>query len=46
MQFAGFQPILESCALLVEAFGHAGGPDQARNNWLMVKLGHQNDCSL
>ncbi|KAJ6336168.1 hypothetical protein OIU78_012720 [Salix suchowensis] len=27
-QFAGFQPSLEPCALLVEAYGHTGDPDQ------------------
>ncbi|MCD7455844.1 hypothetical protein HAX54_029768 [Datura stramonium] len=39
MQFSGFQPTLESCALLVEAFGKAGDPDLAMHNFdYMIKL--------
>ncbi|GFY86172.1 pentatricopeptide (PPR) repeat-containing protein [Actinidia rufa] len=44
MQFAGFQPSLESVTLLVEAFGQAGDPDQARSNFdYMIKVGHRPD---
>ncbi|KAH0642632.1 hypothetical protein KY290_034230 [Solanum tuberosum] len=36
--------LLESCTLLVEAFGKAGDPDQARYNFnYMIKLGHKPD---
>ncbi|KAJ6336922.1 hypothetical protein OIU76_006732 [Salix suchowensis] len=42
-QFAGFQPSLEPCALLVEAYGHTGDPDQARDIFdYMI----EHDCSL
>ncbi|XP_030446832.2 pentatricopeptide repeat-containing protein At2g32630 isoform X2 [Syzygium oleosum] len=44
MQFAGFQPSLESCTLLVEAYGQAKDPDTARSNFdYMIKLGHKPD---
>ncbi|WMV42942.1 hypothetical protein MTR67_036327 [Solanum verrucosum] len=36
--------LLESCTVLVEAFGKAGDPDQARYNFdYMIKLGHKPD---
>ncbi|KAK4384572.1 protein NUCLEAR FUSION defective, mitochondrial, partial [Sesamum angolense] len=44
MQFAGFQPSQESCALMVEACERAGNLDQARHNFdQMMKLGHKPD---
>ncbi|XP_048130058.1 pentatricopeptide repeat-containing protein At4g11690 isoform X2 [Rhodamnia argentea] len=44
MEFAGFQPSLESCTLIVEAYGQAGDPDMARNNFdYMIKMGIKPD---
>ncbi|XP_047315570.1 pentatricopeptide repeat-containing protein At2g35130 [Impatiens glandulifera] len=44
MQFAGFEPDLESCTLLVEAYSRYGNSDQARSNFdYMVKLGFKPD---
>ncbi|KAK6131207.1 hypothetical protein DH2020_035051 [Rehmannia glutinosa] len=40
----GFQPNLESCTLMVEAYGRAGDPEHARHSFdQMMKLGHKPD---
>ena len=44
MQFAGVQPTLELFTMLVEAYGQAGDPDQARCHFdHMIKSGHKPD---
>ncbi|KAK4749063.1 hypothetical protein SAY87_026512 [Trapa incisa] len=39
--FVVIQPSMESCTLLVQAYGKVGDPDQARSNFdYLIKCGH------